>query len=161
MEESRFALHSIPRRCLTVRGVKPIIHYQHRFQNCYFFGAYSPVNGDSLTLELPFCNSDMFQPFLDEFSQQKPQEFKILLLDNGAFHHTKELHVPRNIHLLFLPPYCPQLNPAEQIWRYIKDKIANTIFNSLQDLSDALVQVIRRLSHKTVHSITGWNVYRN
>lgn len=53
MDESRFGLLSIARRCLTARGVKPVIPYQHRFKNFYLFGAYAPVNGDHFTLELP------------------------------------------------------------------------------------------------------------
>ncbi|MBK8444894.1 MAG: transposase [Sphingobacteriales bacterium] len=57
----------------------------------------------------------------------KTEEFKILLLDNGAFHHSRQLVIPKNIHLLFAPPYSPELNPAEMIWRYIKGKTANII----------------------------------
>jgi hypothetical protein len=53
MDESRFGLLSIQRRCLTAKGIKPITPYQHRFKNFYLFGAYSPVKGDHFTLEFP------------------------------------------------------------------------------------------------------------
>ncbi|MDI9320986.1 MAG: transposase, partial [Phycisphaerales bacterium] len=46
---------------------------------------------------------------------QKPKEFKIIILDNGAFHKAKTLQVPSNMYLLFLPPYSPELNPAEPL----------------------------------------------
>lgn len=160
VDESRFGLLSIPRRCLTAKGVKPIVPYQHRFQNCYLFGAYSPVNGSSLTLEMPYCNAGCFQLFLDTLSARQPEEFKILLLDNGAFHHSSILKIPKNIHLLFIPPYSPELNPAEQIWRYIKDNIANTIFENMQMLSDKLCEVVQTLSNDTIQSITGWELYQ-
>lgn len=61
MDESRFGLMLVQRRVLTLRGVKPLLPYQHRFENFYLFGAYSPISGDHFTLELPACNSDGFQ----------------------------------------------------------------------------------------------------
>jgi transposase len=64
---------------------------------------------------------DTFQAFLTKFSTQKPEELKILILDNGAFHHAKRLNIPNNIEILFLPPYSPELNPAERILRISKD----------------------------------------
>lgn len=160
MDESRFGLLSIQRRCLTAKGVKPITPYQHRFKNFYLFGAYSPVNGDHFTLEFPYCNSPCFEQYLESFSNHQPDEFKILLLDNGAFHKAKQLTIPKNIALLFLPPYCPELNPAEWIWRHLKDKIANITFDTLQDLSDKVCEHVRNLSASTVLSITAWDLYK-
>jgi len=69
---------------------------------------------------MPGCNSDNFQIFLNEFSLQNPTEFKIIVLDNGAFHKAKALIIPGNIALIFLPPYSPELNPAENIWAILK-----------------------------------------
>lgn len=161
MDESRFGLLSIQRRCLTAKGVKPLVPYQHRFQNFYLFGAYNPSSGDHFTLELPKCNSAWFQLWMDEFSRHRSEEFKIVILDNGAFHKSKDLEVPSNIALLFLPPYSPELNPAEMIWRHIKDQLANIIFETLDKLSDAVAEIIKNLSPQTIQSITGWNLYKN
>ena len=101
MDESRFGLMSIQRRCLVARGVKPVVPYQHRFQNFYLFGAYAPGDGDHFTLELPYCNADCFQLYLDELSAHRPDEMKALILDNGAFHKAARLVVPKNIVLHF------------------------------------------------------------
>jgi transposase len=161
MDESRFGLLSIQRRCLTAKGVKPITPYQHRFKNFYLFGAYSPVNGDHFTLEFPYCNGPCFEQYLEALSTHHPNEFKILLLDNGAFHKAKDLAIPENIQLMFLPPYCPELNPAEKMWRHFKDKIANTAFDTLDDLSDRLCELVKSLTTSTVQSITGWELYKN
>lgn len=161
MDESRFGLLSIARRCLTARGVKPIVPYQHRFKNFYLFGAYAPGNGDHFTLEMPYCNADGFQVWLDAFSERHPDEFKIVVLDNGAFHKAASLEVPVNIALLFLPPYSPELNPAEQMWDYIKDKLGNRVFESLEKLSDRVYDIVRNLSKEVVQSITGRELYKH
>lgn len=158
-DESRFGLLTIQRRILTIKGVKPIMPYQHKFKNLYLFGSYSPITGTHFTLELPKCNTDCFQLYLDEFSAQSPNEFKILVLDNGAFHKAAHLKIPANIGLLFIPPYCPELNPAEKIWRCIKDTIATEIFETLEDLSDRLCVVIQALSAETIKSITSYQYY--
>jgi transposase len=158
-DESRFGLLTIPRRMLTIKGVKPLVTYQHKFKNFYLFGAFSPITGTQFTLELPKCNSDWFQLYLDEFSLQDPDEFKILFLDNGAFHKAKELDIPHNIQLVFIPPYSPELNPAEKMWRYFKDRIANEVFKTLDDLSLRLSQLIVDLKNETIKSITSYGYY--
>jgi len=106
----------------TARGVKPICPFQQVLRSTYLFEAFSLVNGDSLQPILPRCNADNFQIFLDTLSSQNPEEFKIMVLDSGAFHKAKKLRIPENIALVFLPPYSPELNPAEKMWRpSIKD----------------------------------------
>ena len=159
MDETRVGLMTIQRRVITIKGVKPILPFQHRFQNTYLFGAFSPTNGDHFTLEFPYCNSDCFQQYLDELSIYKPEEFKILILDNGAFHKAKALKIPHNIALLFLPPYSPELNPAEQMWRYLKDRLANKIFHTLAELSDEIARIYQNIADETVLSITGCKLY--
>lgn len=158
-DESRFGLLTIARRILTVKGIKPLMPYQHKFKNFYLFGAFSPITGRHFTLELPKCNSHCFQLYLDEFSKQSPQEFKIIFLDNGAFHKDKELNVPHNMALLFIPPYSTELNPAEKMWRYFKDKIANEVFNTLDQLSDKLATLILQLKKDTIISINSFQHY--
>ena len=44
---------------------------------------------------------------------------------NGAFHKAKKLKIPENIELLFLPPYSPELNPAEKMWAKFKRAFTN------------------------------------
>lgn len=158
-DESRFGLLTIQRRILTVKGVKPLQPYQHKFKNLYLFGAFSPITGTHFTLELPKCNTDCFQLYLDEFSLQTPDEFKIIILDNGAFHKAAHLEIPKNIVLLFIPPYSPELNPAEKMWRHLKDAIANEVFPTLENLSDRLCMEIKALTNTVIRSITGYQLY--
>jgi transposase len=159
MDESRFGLLSMQRRCLTARGVKPLVPYQHRFKNFYLFGAYAPVSGDHFTLEMPYCNTDCFEAYLEALSLQRPDEFKVIILDNGAFHKARRLIIPSNIALHFLPPYSPELNPAEQIWRFIKDRLANQVFANLEHLGTEVDKIINVLTPEIIKSITGRTLY--
>ena len=159
-DESRFGLFTRNGRALTARGVKPVCPYDHKFENLYLFGAFSPITGTSFLLEMPYCNSDTFQVFIDQLSIVNKEEFKIMVLDNGAFHKAKTLIIPDNIGLLFLPAYSPELNPAEQIWRVLKKTVCNKVFKTLDELSDHLSSVIKNiLTTQSVKSITGYPLY--
>lgn len=116
----------------------------------YLFGAFSPVNGNKFLLEMPFCNSQSFQVFLNEFSAFEPNEFKIIVLDNGAFHKAKSLKIPENIYLVFLPPYSPELNPAEKMWAIIKRNFTNQLFKSLDQIGDFIANSIKTLSQEQI-----------
>jgi transposase len=139
-------------RALTAKGVKPICLFQQVFKSTYLFGAFSPINGRSFLLELPFCNNDTFQIYLNEFSEQEPNEFKIIVLDNGAFHKSKALKIPENICLIFLPPYSPELNPAERIWEIVKANFTGLLFKDLELLSDFIKNQVNQLTAKIVIS---------
>lgn len=55
-----------------------------------------------------------------------------MVLDGAPSHKGKELEVPENIALVFLPSYSPELNPAEQLWNVLRrDYFANKVFDSL------------------------------
>jgi transposase len=159
-DESRFGLMTILRRMITARGVKPIAPYQHKFKNLYLFGAFSGIDGSRFLLEMPYCNSDTFQIFLDLFAEQNANEFKILILDNGAFHKAKSLIIPDNIALLFIPPYSPELNPAENMWQHIKSKVSMGVHKTIAHLQKKLSDTIKNeLNDTIVKSICGRKYY--
>jgi transposase len=127
------------------------------FQSTYLFGAFSPVNGDSFLLELPFCSADTFQLYLNEFSLHNPTEFKIIVLDNGAFHKAKKLKIPSNIALIFLPPYNPELNPAERMWEIIKANFSGCLFKTLDQLSVFIANEINALNPQIITSACSYS----
>ena len=135
---------------LTAKGVKPVCPFQQVFQSLYLFGAYSPFTGDHFELELPYCNTDSFQLFLDEFSKTDLEEFKLILLDNGAFHKATRLILPDNIALIFIPPYSPELNPAEKIWWRMKRAFTGKLHKSLNAVSEFIKDQVKILTNEIV-----------
>ena len=159
-DESRFGLLTILRRMITAKGIKPVAPFLHRFDNLYLFGAFSPITGSSCLLEMPHCNSQTFRVFINQLSLQNPEEFKILILDNGAFHHAKSIHLPQNMAFIFLPPYSPELNPAEKMWRHFKDRVSIIAYHSLESLQHKLSEVIKATSPQIIKSICGNEFYK-
>ncbi len=135
---------------MTAKGIKPICPFQQIFQSLYVFGAFSPLTGRHFILELPHCNSETFQIYLDEFSLDKPHILKIVLLDNGAFHKAKSLKIPDNIVLVFIPPYSPELNPAEKIWWKWKREFSGKLFKTLDNVSEFIIQQTIKLKSNSI-----------
>jgi transposase len=161
-DESRFGLFTRNGKMITAKGVQSICNYHHEFKNMYLFGAFSPITGDTFLLELPECNTDMFQLYLNHFAEQKPDELKIVFLDNGAFHKAKRLIIPTNIILVFIPPYSPELNPAELVWKFLKARIINKTCKTLKDLSKEIEAIVKqKLSAERIMSITNYKIYTN
>jgi transposase len=113
-------------------------------------------------MELPNCNGDNFQLFLDELPKKNPHEFKIMILDNGAFHKGKNLKIPENIRLLFLPPYSPELNPAELVWLNMKRKTTNTIYKTMEELKIKIDEIVSDLiTTDFIKSLCGFSYFFN
>lgn len=104
---------------------------------------------------------DLFIKYLYDFSLHKPTELKILVIDNAAFHSTKDIELPKNIILLPLPPYSPELNPAEKVWQWMKDKIAMKLYDNLQTLENKIHKLIKLAENEIIKSITGYEFYLN
>jgi len=81
------------------------------------------------------------------------------MLDNGAFHKAKALQLPPNVVPLFLPPYSPELNPIEHIWRDLKDQLADHVYHTLEALSDAVCAIIQGYSEATLKALTGFDYF--
>jgi transposase len=126
------------------------------FKSIYLFGAFSPITGDHFELEMPHCSADTFQIFLNEFSKSTPDEFIVLLLDNGAFHKAQRLTIPENIALLFIPPYSPELNPAEKIWWKMKRDFSGKLHETLDNISEFIKKEVNIITKNHVKAICGY-----
>jgi len=99
---------------------------------------------------MPHCNTDTFQIFLNEFSKNCQNELIVLLLDNGAFHKAQKLNIPENIALLFIPPYSPELNPAEKIWWKMKRTFSGKIHKTLDNVSDFIRNEVNIITEEQI-----------
>jgi len=154
-DESRFGLKTHVGRCLTARGVKPIVQYQHAFKNTYLYGSFSPINGDSFVYEIEGTTSEIFYEYIKAFSEYKKNEMKIIVIDNAGFHSLAKYDMPENITFIRIPPYSPELNPSEKIWAYIKKDYKNRVFENLENVKNWLHDFIKnKLSVNQILSIT-------
>ena len=66
-----------------------------------------------------------------------PGRHAVLILDQAGWHLLHRLIVPANITLLPLPPKCPELNPVENLWQFMRENwLSNRVFTSYDNLMD-------------------------
>jgi hypothetical protein len=63
--------------------------------------------------------------------------------------------VPENVILVFLPPYCPELNPIERLWQDVKDQLASCLYETLEALQRAISAVVGGYRETVVASLCG------
>jgi transposase len=87
---------------------------------------------------LPFCNTATMNLHLAEIAQAvSPGAHAVLLVDQAGWHMTPKLALPKNISIVPLPPKCPELNPVENVWQFMRDNwLSNRIFASYTDIVD-------------------------
>jgi transposase len=155
-DESRVGLLTVRRRRLTARGVQPVGSIQRIFEWFYIYGAVAPTTGERFFLELPYLNADTFQLFVDAFAQAFPDSLNILLMDNSGAHTAHRIRWPENVRCVGLPPYCPELNPIERLWRDLKDDLAWQQFMNLDAQQNYVGDLLRAYDAPTLQSLTGY-----
>lgn len=88
---------------------------------------------------------------------EHPDELMIMVLDNGAFHKAKKLQIPDNIALVFLPPYAPELNPAEKVWWVWKRNFSNKLFPTIDSISNFIETQTKQMTNKVVKKLCAFD----
>lgn len=154
-DETRIGLKTISGRKITLRGVKPWGKVQWKFQATYIYGVVEPKTGEHFFYEFTHLNSQCFQIFLELVGQKFPDDILIIQLDNGGFHKARKLKIPDNIILMYQPSNCPESNPIEQVWQYLKRGLRWQLPANLEELRLLIRQQLERMTNKVIASITG------
>lgn len=119
-------------RCRT----RPRASHDQRTAWAYLFGAICPVEGKGAGLVMPYCDTAAMNEHLGEICATVAQgAHAVLILDQAGWHFSKDLVVPGNITLLPLPPRSPELNPVENVWRFLRDNhLSNRVFKGYDDI---------------------------
>ena len=154
-DESGFGRINKPKYCWCKKGKRPTVPCHHIREYKYAYGAVEPLTGENFFLTLPYCNTDCMNVFLEKLSEEYKEDKILLVCDGASWHKSKGLKIPENIEIIHIPPYTPEMNPIEQIWKQIRAMgFKNECFNSLKDVEERLGQTIRSLTHEMVKSIT-------
>ncbi len=107
-----------------------------RTASTYIFGAICPLLGKAAGLILPECNIEAMNLHLTEIGAAvAPGAHAALILDQAGWHVSDKLVVPPNITLVPLPPKCPELNPIENVWQYMRANwLSDRIFEAYDDI---------------------------
>jgi len=125
------------------KGQQPQILSPSCRQKVAFLGALNLKSGHLLTQEAPTFSAQTFRDFLGHLLQETSGKL-CLILDNARWHRSQDLQSlfqsqKKRLALLFLPPYSPELNPIERVWRVTRRLFThNHFFASLDELRSAV-----------------------
>lgn len=110
----------------------------------------------------PNVNAEWLNIFLAGMSDHGENKNIILIMDCAGWHKAKDLVVPDNIQIVYLPPYSPELNPSERLWQYIKSEtIKNKIYETIERLEDAVCSCVKNLNAALIKSICSMDYLLN
>lgn len=136
-DETRVGQQGSITRTWFYKGKRPRLVRQQQFLNSYIFGAVCPNRDLACGFISPYVNDIAMQIHLDLISKEIKTHAAIVM-DKAGWHRSKQLKIPNNITILFLPPYSPELNPKENFWQQLKSKeLSNRVYNSVEDIMDA------------------------
>lgn len=150
-DEHRLGLLPVTRRVWALRGQRPIAPICRRYQWLYVSGFVRPRTGQTWWALLPTVSAEAFSLALWEFARDEgisSTRRAVLVLDQAGWHTAKDLVVPEGVHLAFLPPYSPELQPAERLWGLVDEPVANRSFADLDELEGVLAARCRALERQ-------------
>ena len=143
------------RRRITARGLQPVLSAAYRFQSLILWGG-GTDDGAELLSGVARAQQLALSTLPGAVGRHRAGPLHLLVLDNGAFHKAHALRLPPNVGLLFLPPYAPELNPIERLWRDLKDWLAPRQPPTLDELSALLTTRLRHYTPARLRSLTGF-----
>ncbi len=155
----RYGLISNFRRSWSKVGKRTIIDSQQSFENRYLFSAVAPLSGNSFHLSgIDGFDTEAAHTFLVELKKQHADTMVIVVWDNAPCHRPKIHREIPGLVILFLPPYAPELNPAERFFEELRKATANHIFTSIVEQEKVIEEKLNALAddHGAMKQLLGY-----
>jgi transposase len=139
VDEHRIGLKPILKRVWTLPGQRPIAPVEHRYDWRYVIGFVHPASGRTVWHQATTVSIQLFSVELEAFAHQvgaSPIKQIVLVLDGAGWHDSPRVRVPEHVHLLFLPPHSPELQPVEHVWPLTNTVFVNRHFATIEELED-------------------------
>src|SRR5215831_290856 len=151
MDEHRIGLKPIVRGVWAPVGERPIALGHHRFEWLYVTGFVEPATGQTVWNIANAVCKELFELILVDFARSVgagDDKRIVLQLDNAGWHGPENLAVPDGIRLVFQPAHSPELQPAEHLWAFIDEPLANRCFDTIDSLDQAVADRCVALIHQ-------------
>ncbi len=141
-DEARLGLKPVMRRVWAPVGERPVARFKRGYKWTYLYGFVHPKSGKVFWLILPTVNAELYSLALEEFAKEvgaAEDKHVLLVVDQAGWHTAGEVRVPEGIHLEFLPSGSPELQPAERLWPLSNEALANSLFEKIEQIEQALL----------------------
>ncbi|MBI1925891.1 IS630 family transposase [Candidatus Poribacteria bacterium] len=145
LDEHRYGLISTVRRCWTLKGHQPTAPVQMKYQWGSVYGAAEVCLGEAQFLFLPPVSLDHSRLFLGQWVDTDPEAIHIVFWDQAGFHQKPpgDPTLPKQVRLIPLPPYSPELNAITHLWDSVKRDTSNAVWQTLEAIESAITEVLK------------------
>lgn len=130
-------------------GQRPLALGHHRYDWLYLTAFVQPQRGEVVWYLSNGISKPFFEAVLDSFARATAagrERVVVLVLDNAGWHSAPGLKIPDGLRLVYLPPYSPELQPAECLWPLVDEPVANRYFETINELDAVLAKRCLTLS---------------
>lgn len=142
-----------------LKGKQRIIPTYGKHQSVKLIGVLNYETGRVYVQEEERYTADIFLEFLENVLKQYPTGKIVMILDNARIHHAKLIQPFLDEHknrlkLVFLPPYSPELNLIEGLWKWLKKSVIHNVFyKSVAEIKKAVQGFIEYINKKPLEVI--------
>jgi transposase len=144
------------RRAWLKRGEKTILKVDRTKQRQNYFGALNLRSHKHTLVPLMWQNTETITDALRALTKQYPNKKLAIIWDNAAWHRSKVLRALlgrtkefSHITLIWMPPYAPDENPQEHVWKYGKEAIANRVYANFEELKERFeTSLLRKFEYR-------------
>lgn len=148
-DETRLQLEAEIRRAWLVKGKRTIVKTERSSEHQNYLGFLDQKTGDCQVFPIERGNQTETIGVLKTLMLQYPDQRVCVIWDNARWHKGKLLRAEltkkkklANLHLINFPPYAPDHNPIEHVWRYAKHKISNRGAQPFTAIKESFEEVI-------------------
>lgn len=134
------------------KGKQRIIPTYGKHHGVKLLGILDYETGKVVCKESENYNAEVFLSFLEQIMEEYPTGRIVIILDNAKIHHAKLIQpfLDENsdrLQLVFLPPYSPNLNLIEGLWKWIKNDVINNVFyKNVSQIRQAVQGFVKRIN---------------
>ncbi len=130
-DETKVQLTTKVGKVITRRGQPVVMRVNVDYRGIFMFGAIDIRNKEVIIMLNARINNDATMKFLYDLKKVYRRGRIYVIWDNNGDHVAKRVRYltkKKGIHFVQLPPYMPELNPMEAVWKQLKDHLANRLF---------------------------------
>jgi len=143
-DEHRYGLMNIIRRCWTLKGHRPNVSHNDRYEWGYIYGAVDIVTGKTEFIYSPSVSLEWSNEFVKQLVSTDPSAIHIILWDNAGYHpETLDWELSESVRFIPFPAYSPDLNPIEPLWNQVKQELGNIVWSTLENMETGIDKALK------------------
>lgn len=143
-DEMRYGTRTEAGRRWMPHGERPVCSVKIGYDFGLLYTALCPYNGDLFAMFLPNMKTVCFDIFVKGILEHTQKQTTLLLdsLDRATCHTTAKK--VDNLDLIFFPPVCPELNPAERFFKELRKDLKSRVFHKLEDIEQKIQNLLQK-----------------